>query len=370
MSNFWSEEETEIALKLMQEDRIAREISDELKKRGFNRSRSAVRHHLEKFQNEAEEENFEDNSSEESVGINKDYFQETLEKIRALRDKLVKITSDKFVRVGRPVNPNVKILTLSDFHIPFENPDIIKHALENHLDADILVLNGDILDHYMVSKWPQKKAILLKWEYQLAIEWLKLFSNTFKKVIITLGNHEYRLQSYFHSNIDPAIHFLTSPDILKRLSDGYDFNEEGILVKTHNFDNIHYEHGMLNWYTTIGKCIFAHPRAFSSVPMKTIVNAANSFLDRENYQCLVLGHTHRIGSIIWRNKLLIEQGCCCVPLDYEADGKLKFGPQSFGYAIVYINKQGDVDFNKTQYIYYGTGTAVKANDALKLLGYL
>jgi predicted phosphodiesterase len=365
MSNFWTEEETKIALDLMQEDRISKEISEALRERGFHRSPSAVRNHLRRYSGE-EPETYQEHEEET---INIDYFQETLEKIRALRDNLVKVTSDKFVKVGRPVNPNVKVLTLSDFHIPFENPDVIKHALENHLDADILVLNGDILDHYMVSKWPQKKAILLKWEYQLAVEWLKLFSNAFKKVILTLGNHEHRLQSYFHSNVDPAVHFLTSPDILKRLSDGYDFNEEGFLVKTHDFSNIHYDAGVLNWYTIIGKCIFAHPRSFSSVPMRTTINAANNFLDREDYQCLVMGHTHKIGQIIWRNKLLIEQGCCCVPLDYEADGKLRFGPQSFGYAIVYLDKKGNVDFNKTRYIYYGTGTAVKVDDALKFLNY-
>jgi len=70
-------------------------------------------------------------------------------------------------------------------------------------------------------------------------------------------------------------------------------------------------------------------------------------------------NTHKLGKLIWKNKLLIEQGCCCAPMEYESDAKLRFGQQTFGYAVVYMNEEGKVDFKKTQPIYYGTGAIVK-----------
>ena len=363
--NMWTEKEAKIVSDLLEKDKLYKEISKVLISKGFDRSTEAVRKFT--YRNFERLEEFSEEEIEELTPQIEEKFQITLDKIRKLRDRLVKITSDKFVKTGRSVKATKKVLVISDLHIPFENPDIIEKALKDHGDADILVVNGDILDHFAVSKWPKQRTILLKWEYEIAIEWIKLFSKMFKKVILTSGNHEFRLQRYFSANIDPAISFLISPDILERLAKGYDFNKEGILVKTHNFKNVHYESGLLNWYTVIGKCIFVHPRASSGIPMRTAIKAADHFLDREDYQCLVCAHSHKFGQVIWRNKLLIEQGCCCVPMDYEAEGSLKFSPQTFGYAVVYMDRKGNVDFNRSKGIYYGSGTSIKIEDALRLL---
>ena len=369
MSNNWSEAESKIVHTLIEKDKLYREISAALAKNGFDRTPEAVRKFYKRSQDEFNGSSGEYDIIEPTLeeGRHEEYH-EAIQKIRDLRDKLVKVTSDRFVKVGRPVNADFKVLSISDMHIPFENPKVIEFLIEKHSDADILVLNGDIFEMYIVSKWPKNKAILLRHEYEIALEWIKLFINIFPKVVLVSGNHEHRLQSYFAANIDPAISFMVSDDILTRLKKGYGFDEEGMFCKKFNWENqVSYDGGLLRHYTVIGKTIFVHPNDFSSVPMRTAINWANDMIEREDFECMIMSHTHKSGSYIWRNRLLIEQGCCCVPLDYESSGRAKKSLQSYGGAIIYMDREGHVDFDRTKNIYYGTGSAIKVDDALRLV---
>ena len=283
-----------------------------------------------------------------------------IEEVTDIKEKLMSANIRKYSKVGKAVGrEKIKILSLSDLHAPFENYDILVDALENHSDADILVINGDFLEQYAVSKWGKTKTLLLEWEYKVAIEWMKVFSDMFEEVHLVRGNHDDRLKKYLADSIDPMVGFMVNDDVLSKIAEGYDFNEEGKLVQTHNFNNVYYEGGLLGWYTKIGQCIFAHPSAFSGVPMRTVISTATSFENTEDFQAIVIGHTHKIGKLIWKDKLLMEQGCCCVPMDYQSDGKIKYLPQSFGYAIVIMDENGNVDFDQSNVIYRGTGYPTK-----------
>jgi predicted phosphodiesterase len=357
MLKAWTSQEEQTVLELINQHMMYKDISSALLELGFERSPEAIRSFLRRYKNkgvtEVTEETY-DYTEEE------DNFSRAIREIHELKEKIIDIHSSRFKRVGRPTKPtNHKVLCISDLHIPFDNNETIAHALKNHGDADTLVVNGDIFELYAVSQWPKYKNIVLKWEYQVAIEWMKLFSKMFKKVYLTSGNHEQRLRSYFSSNIDPMVSFLVSDDMLSRLAKGYDFDEDGSFIETHNFKNVHYQSGLLSWYTKIGQCLFVHPRSFSKVAGKTATNSADSFLGRETFQAIVVGHTHKICKIIYRDKLLIEQGCCCVPMDYESDGKMRYLPQAFGYAVVYLDEDGNVDFDKSNPVYLGTGFPTK-----------
>jgi len=390
-NNPWTQEEIDIILKMREEQQMYEEIAVALKAKGYNRSSEGVRKYYRR--------NLVDLTPEEKPDIKEDLealstlageyvakelkfkikkkkkpkkdpekFILAIEDIRAIRDQLVDITTERFIKVGRPVKATKKVLTISDMHCPFENPDVIKHALKNHSDADVLVLNGDIIEHYVVSAWPKEKSILLKWEYKIALEWLKLFASIFPKVVLTEGNHEHRLCRYFSANVDPAVSFLVSPDMLTHLSQGHDFDKmTGSLVPTHDFSNVFYDPGPLSFYTVVGKTIFAHPWSFSSKRATTALRAMDYFSDREDFECVVIAHTHKMSSLIHRHKLVIEQGCTCVPMDYESGGRMTMLPQSFGYAVIYMDEEGHVDFDKSGPVYYGTGSPVKMEDALELL---
>jgi len=372
----WSKEEVKVLVEFLNEytGRFPHmSASDALQNHGFDRSPEAVRGYVNR--NEIDRDNL--NGIVDVLGVTNnnnlvkaspdysllacEFANDTIDKIKKYRDTLVDRWTSKFCRVGRPKNANVKILSLSDFHIPFENDEVIKDALENHSDADILVLNGDIFDMYSVSSFSKNKQILIQWEYKVAMEWLKLLSDMFPKVVLVSGNHEARLARYFSNQIDPSLSFMYENDMLDKLANGYDINLlTNKLYKAYDFDNVHYTPGQLCWYTMIGKAIFVHPKNFSVVPMRTVIKTAESFLQREDFEAVIQGHSHKIGKLVWRDKLLIEQGCCCIPMEYESDGRNKYLPQSFGYAIVYVDADtGSVDFNKSDIIYLGTGSPVK-----------
>lgn len=371
----WTLEEKEIVKELLAEQRLYREISVELENRGFgDRSAESVRKMLQRERvgtstnPRTEPAEFWDlvvskieDANQDAWKLNQEMetnFHKALDGLDQLRESLTEIKYTEYGTFGRPENPDLKILTISDLHIPMHNTDVIADALINHADADILVINGDYLDVYTPSKWPKEKEICLKHEYKIGLELLNMLANIFPKVILVSGNHEKRLESYFKDQINPTVRFLIEDDILDYLAKGMDIeqDEDGFdkLYKKYDFDNVYYDGGQLNWYCKVGQCVFVHPSYFSSIPMRTALNAATTLGQKEDFQCLIMSHTHKLGKIIKNDVCVIEQGCCCVPLDYEANSRMGYAPQSFGYAVVYMDKDGNVDFNKSNPVYYGT----------------
>jgi predicted phosphodiesterase len=369
----WTEEEARLAK--AQTDKRYTDISNILKAFGYDRSPSAVRHFLNREKDSSSWKQFcnatlydpEDVAftpmplevkapcASSCVSHGND-FDDTLSAIEAEREKTFQMNEELFGHIGNPQGKLFKVVSISDFHLPFIHEGVLQHMLENHNDSDILVINGDILDQYSVSKWPKSKAVLLRHEYQMAVKYLKLLSNNFKKVVLTRGNHDDRVAKYFSANIDPAISFLTHPDPLERMVKGYDFSEDGDFVKINDFSNIYYAGGLCAWWVKVGKTIFVHPSGGSGVPMRTAVNAANHFMEREDFDCIVCAHTHQQGQVIYKGKLLIEQGCACIPMDYEASARMQYNQQSFGYAIVYMTAEGRVDYEMSRPLYYGSGS--------------
>lgn len=364
----WSSKEKQIVFNSYQADKTYKEIQEDLASQGIQRSTEAVR----KFIGRQRPKNNKKStySVKETYLADKlsDKYHSAVNDLMTFRDKLFTTTTEQFMHIGNPVKATQKVLTLSDLHIPFINKHVIEAAISKHSDAQTLVINGDIFDGYLISKWPKDKHILLQWEYQIAIKWLQFFAEIFPNIILVCGNHDMRSQKYFATRLDPVVNFLTSPDMLDRLARGYDFNAEGAFEPTHKFKNVHYDRGVMNWYTVVGKTIFVHPlKGFSTQPGATSVKFAQYFQDREDHQCLVMGHTHRQTRLFRKNRLLLEQGCCCIPMEYEVAGHGMYDSQIFGYATIEMDKAGNVDFDKSRTHYIGTGSPVKTDDPLRFI---
>jgi len=364
----WTEEEKEIVFDML-EDSLYSDISCALTEAGHQRSPEAVRKMVKRVSKVKHKDPvavkppiraLPDKRSMEYEGMNM-LECDALSEMEQKRNELFNMNFDRYENIGKPKGKLHKILSIGDLHIPWVNDNVLRDALSKHSDADVLVVNGDILDQFSVSRWPKSKHILLRHEYEIGMRYLKHFASQFKKVVLVRGNHDVRVQSYFSAQLDPAITFLTHPDLLERMAKGYDFNAYGELEKMYDFNNVYYKGGLCAWYAKIGNAIFAHPSGGSGIPMRTCVNAANYFLEKEPYDAMVIGHTHKLGQLIWKGKLLIEQGCCCVPMDYEADAKLKYGQQSFGYSVIYMNDKGEVDFDRSRPVYCGSATLVDAD---------
>lgn len=249
------------------------------------------------------------------------------------------------------------ILSLSDFHIPFQLPIELLSEYKNNID--ILQLNGDIVDMQSISKFPKTYRVSPMEEMivgrQYIIDLIEYINP--KKVVITYGNHDNRFQQYLARNLDTDLLELMPDNSLELIfEDGFThFNKrEHTKIKYEPikdvFPNIEIEY-VHNWFCQIGDTIFCHPTAYSSGILKTAEKAMLWFRN-EGYQFskLVMAHTHRSGSYVVGNTTIYEQGCFCdVKKNNYSDGKL-VNSQKEGYMLICQDENGNTIADKTKLV--------------------
>lgn len=94
-----------------------------------------------------------------------------------------------------------RILVIGDLHIPWHDEEAVALALKygKDRDADTILINGDMVDFYAISRWetdPKKRD--LAGEVDAGIEFLKHIREMFPKAKIVWkeGNHEERWEAY------------------------------------------------------------------------------------------------------------------------------------------------------------------------------
>lgn len=266
--------------------------------------------------------------------------------------------------------PSRKILVMSCLHIPLWDEELVEKTLHDERDADGVVLNGDIMDCYSVSVWPKDRDISLVHEYNIAYDFVHArVARDFPWVLFVEGNHEVRLKSFLSQKLDPNVQWLAQADLLQKIVDGERHFSDGkrIVTKEKPRTNIFYNPGQESFWDIVGFTIFMHPLSYASAPMGTVVAAAEYMEHkRQHFDCVTMAHTHYQGKIIRDGRVLIETGCLANPMDYSKKGKLFYRPQQSGYAVVYQDKDGNVDPNRTNFIHLGT-TVEHKDDGLKRL---
>lgn len=252
-----------------------------------------------------------------------------------------------------------RILAISDLHIPFNLPiDVYKPFIGK---VDTLVLNGDIEDCQSCSKFSKKYRIDVDKEMVMTrdfmIELIHMLSP--KKVVIVKGNHEHRMGRYLSDRLNEDLMSIMPDSPMDLIvNDGFKvkdrvnktetwyspiadlFREEGIDVSYTG-----------EWWRKVGNTIFAHPLSYSSGMLKTTEKAVEHFLRKDrDFNAIVLGHTHKLGSYIQGNIKMYEQGCCCDlnKLDYN-DGYLTLPAQN-GFMYICHDKNGDIISEETKIV--------------------
>lgn len=261
--------------------------------------------------------------------------------------------------VGLPSDANVKILSMSDIHFPFAREDLLNYILENHSDADICVLNGDLFEGYAFSTFAKSKRVSGLLEYRCVFDFVKLCSETFSQVVLVDGNHDIRVSRYLSDNkLEREVTQILRPNLMARIANGEELDPYGTLIKKWDFDNVTYQTSE-SWYVKIGKTIFAHPHGKGSAePGFSVKKTMNFFANRyrsDEVDSIVIGHTHKIYKGVVNSKLLIEQGCLADAMDYAFSPKMDFGAENGmnGFAIIYQDEYGNTDFNKSGPIFLG-----------------
>jgi predicted phosphodiesterase len=112
-------------------------------------------------------------------------------------EALTQIEDWKAVEIAGPA----KALILSDLHIPWHDAKAIELALQYGVDhkADLIIINGDLMDHYAISRWEVDPKLR---DFPAEVRAGKFFLAGLRKrfphaqLVMKTGNHELRLRSY------------------------------------------------------------------------------------------------------------------------------------------------------------------------------
>ena len=250
-----------------------------------------------------------------------------------------------------------RILCISDMHIPF-NRDI-KEFFKYKGKVDTLVLNGDIIDNYSMSNFTEMYRLSLVEELiqarELLIELIEEIKP--KKVTVVTGNHEIRLGKKIADKIGSDLLDLMPRDALAFLFDTgfnyYDRIKKCKTVYTPIDEEVDCEVNYVgNFWTKEGKTIFVHPQAFRGTTLGTVGKAYDYFTAiGEDFQSIIMAHTHKLGMYVMNDKYLYEQGTCANlnHMDYQ-DLKLPKSSQVNGYMYIIQDKDGNLIYDKTKLI--------------------
>ena len=175
---------------------------------------------------------------------------------------------------------NKNILVISDLHIPYHNIEAITLAFNygKKENVDTVIINGDLLDFYMLSRFhkdPRKRKV--SEELEAARQFLQVLRFHFKNANIyyLLGNHDVRYQIWLESK---AVELLGCEEFelgsLLRLGElGIQLIDDKTLIKA-------------------GKLIITHGHLVIRGVFAP-VNAARGAYMRAK-QSILIGHTHKI----------------------------------------------------------------------------
>lgn len=276
-------------------------------------------------------------------------------------ESCIRLHQEKHVRspIGLVDIPTRKILCLSDFHFPFVNRDELLAILETHKDSSGVVLNGDLFDQYIYSTFPKAHRISALDEYRAIFAFVDMVRQKFPWVVITQGNHDVRAsRALADARLPPEGTQIFRADFLARIVNGERLDATGRLIEKLKFDNVLYDQKD-SFYAKIGKTLFIHPHnrqsGLAGQAAKFQQSKFQHIYTRDEVDCLVLGHTHHVFKGVIDGQLLIEQGCIANYLSYGWGARSEYKVNtSRGYAVIFQDKDGNTDFNRSNFVFLGT----------------
>ncbi len=189
---------------------------------------------------------------------------------------------------------NGKVLIGSDFHIPFQDKDAVDCFIEKaiELQPEAIVINGDLLDFYRLSRFskgegrnPMEEII----EAKTILETLRYHCKD-SKIYYPIGNHESRLEKYIYEK---------APEIISIVDNFYE------LLKCKDM-------GIQGCHKVIfnNEFICKHGNLLGS---KSGLSAIKEI--ERSFTSGATGHTHRLAKFITRKAekkfVWLETGCLC-----------------------------------------------------------
>jgi predicted phosphodiesterase len=232
-----------------------------------------------------------------------------------------------------------RALILSDIHIPHHNVEAVELALNYGVEqeCDTIILNGDIMDFYQVSKWDREPSMMGIEQELVGVQQLfgllrKLFPNA--PIIYREGNHEERLRAYLISKA-------------KELSNLEELRLESLMnAKGYNI-NVLSKPDTLR----LGKLNVLHGHEFGESIFSPVNPARGLFLKAK--ASTIVGHHHQVsyhseGTINGDKIGCWSLGCLC-DLDplYRPFAHTKW---NHGFAVVEVDSDGSFHVHNKQIV--------------------
>lgn len=222
---------------------------------------------------------------------------------------------------------NSRIAVLNDIHFPYHDKAALDTCL-NYLDyvqPNVIVLNGDIVDFYSVSRFSKvPDAPLLKEEIEMLKMFLEHLRNRFKAatIVFKVGNHENRLYRYIADRAVGlfGLNELSLPSLFNLQEYNIDFADD--------MDSIQ-----------AGNLTIFHGHEFN-IPTSNAVTVSRSMLLRY-LDNIMFGHFHKSQEYMQtigpkKNIQSISVGCLCGLSPYYSPYNL----WNHGFALIDLDVNG------------------------------
>lgn len=224
----------------------------------------------------------------------------------------------------------VRVLSLSDAHVPYHEPKVITASVEyarRKLKPDVVLINGDWCDFYSVSRWdkdPKKRDFV--GELDTCRESLSWLRGRFPKArfVFKEGNHEERFTKFIWNKASE----LWGMDAC-RLEHILKLEEMGIEIVTDQRP------------VMAGGLPILHGHELGNFT-NSVNHARGSFL--RTLHTVLVGHGHRTSTHCEPNMFGSEtttwsQGCLC----NRAPDYAKFNKWNWGFAFADVAQDGSFD---------------------------
>jgi hypothetical protein len=276
------------------------------------------------------------------------------------------------VPTDRPVklSGEKKILLLNDIHAPYHDINAIKQAiLEQAHDTDTLLLGGDLMDLFNVSRYDKFEVHYpLEEEFRSGKALLNYFSSIFPRIRIIPGNHDERWKKYLMTkrNLSPA-DIVAMNYLIREASGDPDMDiTDPLYLLTRDLKNVEVvkpvrkDYARFSFFMQENDLIVSHAEKFSRVT-GTAANTAMTWFQSyalpeglvRPFRVFAQCHTHQ-ASMNWSNFSIwtMECGCLCKTPDYAAGPKLMGAQRApkLGYSVFYQDATGRTDMRRSRFI--------------------
>jgi predicted phosphodiesterase len=252
-------------------------------------------------------------------------------------------------------NPNIviknkKIMVMADLHFPFHREDILPNIKKHADEISALIIGGDAMNNDSLSRFAEISKLSFEEEIIEFYNFIQEIRNILPinvKIIFIRGNHEYRLYKYIANQHDKQLQKFINPEVIQMLVDGFTVYEGTKKFEYLPIENIEY---VPHWFVNINnQLIVCHPEEFSRVQVKTVMDAIQYFMSRnEQFSMVINTHLHTYGESKKFGKYGIQLGCSCKPQRYADRGNFKYSPQDYNYMIVQFDDNGEVGINNSK----------------------